>query len=115
MVSYCGMYPWEQHDRFDFRIVNKHTEETVAIVRKQWSYFSKDKCSNGCNYFVKFKQRDLPWNYKQLIFEAVMMVDMSHYNARCVFGMEMSVGAIIIGLVILVLIFYGILTIVTFN
>ncbi len=55
MVTCFGLFPWEMHDRFDFRFTNRFTDETSAIVRKQWSYFCKDKCSNGGHYFVKFK------------------------------------------------------------
>jgi hypothetical protein len=44
----------------------------------------------------------MPWNHKQMIVEAIMMIDMTHYNLRCVQGMEgffvfclMLIGAVI--------------------
>jgi hypothetical protein len=108
MVSVFGLYPWERHDRFDFQVTNQVTGEVAAIIRKQWSYFCKDKCSNGCHYFVKFKQDPIPWNHKQLIFEALMMVDMSHYNLRCLQGMECLMIVIAAMFAILIVIFYAI-------
>lgn len=55
MISFFGLYPWEKYDRFDIRVKNVVTGEVAAIIRKQWSYFCKDKCSNGGHYFIKFK------------------------------------------------------------
>jgi hypothetical protein len=54
-VSIFGLYPWELHDKYDIRVVNKYSGGIAAVVRKQWSYFCKEKCSNGGNYFVKFR------------------------------------------------------------
>ena len=55
VVSCFGLYPWERHDRHDFKIINIMTQQTAALARKQWSYFCKDRCSNGTHYFLKFK------------------------------------------------------------
>lgn len=55
MVSCFGLYPWEMHERFDYKITNRYTDDVAAVVRKQWAFFCKDKCSNGNHTFVKFK------------------------------------------------------------
>lgn len=78
-------------------------------MRKQWAYFCKDRCSNGGHYFVKFKQRPMSWNHKQLIFEALMMLDMSHYNARFMCGMEFISLCFCISIGVLVAITYAVL------
>jgi len=86
----------------------------AVLVRKQWSHFRKEVCANGSHYFLKFKQRGMPWYHKHLIIEALMMLDMSHFNNRIVCGKELCFILSVIMLVSLVLIFFGIFTAITF-
>jgi hypothetical protein len=55
------MYPWDQYDKFDLKITLAGDKEAmpIALVRRQWSHFGKECCSNGAHYFVKFKKRGL--------------------------------------------------------
>lgn len=57
----------------------------------------------------------MPWNHKQLIVEAIMMVDMTHYNLRCVQGMEgfAMLSLVLIGVVIAI--FYAIFITASFD
>ena len=86
----------------------------AVLVRKQWSHFKKELCSNGTHYFLKFKQRGMPWYHKHLVFEAMLMLDMSHFNNRIVGGKEICCIFSVIMLVSLILIFFAVFTGITF-
>ena len=34
VVYYFGLYPWELHDKFDIKIVNKYSGGIAAVLRK---------------------------------------------------------------------------------
>lgn len=55
LVKCFGHWNWEFHDRVDFKFLNLETNETVAVVRRQYSNLVKEKCSNGGHTFIKFK------------------------------------------------------------
>jgi hypothetical protein len=45
--------------------------EVVSLIRRQYSRFVKEKCSNGAHYFIKFKDKSMSWSERALILEAV--------------------------------------------
>jgi len=93
----------------------KTTDNTPAVlVRRQWSKFSKEICSNGAHYFLKFKQKAMPWYTKQLVFEAIVMLDMCHYNNRIVGQAENCTIVFLVGVFVIILIFFGIFAGITF-
>lgn len=114
LIGCFGMYPWQQYDKFDIKVSKVTDNSPVALVRRQWSNASKELCSNGTHYFIKFKQLGLRWHHKQLIFESIIMLDMCQFNNRSVCSREicflLSVGL----LACLVFIFYGIFSLITF-
>jgi len=104
-----GLYPWSSNETFDAKVRHFETQEQVAIIRKQWSYFCKEKCSNGGNWFVKFKDPKLPWNYKALTLEALIMIDMMEFNGRFVCRMEVLFLAFIGGIALTIFVIYSIM------
>ena len=114
VISCFGIYPWQQYEKFDFKITRLTDNTPAVLVRKQWTHFKKELCSNGSDFFLKFKQRGMPWYHKQLVFESLMMLDMNHYNNRIVGGKETCFILSIISLISLVLIFFGIFAGITF-
>ena len=73
LISLFGNYPWTFFFQQDFKVrgVGPKEAEVVAIVRRQYSRFVKEKCSNGAHYFVKFKDKSLTWSERALILEAI--------------------------------------------
>ena len=114
VISCFGMYPWQQYEKFDIKVSRVSDNTASVLVRKQWSHFRKEVCSNGSHYFLKFKQKGMPWYHKHLVIEAIMMLDMNHFNDRFVGGKEICFIISVILLIILVLIFFGIFTGITF-